>query len=221
MGYYPILFKLDNKIALVAGGGKVARRKVETLLEFGASVNVVARELVPELQKLVDDNIIRLVGDEFMDRHLDDTEVVIAATDDTALNHKIAETAQKRGLLVNAVDQPADCNFIVPSIIKRGELLIAISTSGRSPALAKAIREKLEGEFGVEYAIFVTLMGHLRKEILTKGLSQGENSDIFTRIVQSDILNAISHDDWEGVKSTLSEILPDNINIKGILNKLY
>jgi hypothetical protein len=64
-------------------------------------------------------------------------------------------------------------------------------------------------------------MGHLRKEILTKGLSQGENSDIFTRIVQSDILNAISHDDWEGVKSTLSEILPNNINIKGILNKLY
>ncbi len=221
MSYYPILLKLDNKMALVAGGGKVARRKVETLLEFGASVNVVARELVPELQKLVDDNIIRLVGDEFMDCHLDDTEVVIAATDDTALNHKIAETAQKRGLLVNAVDQPADCNFIVPSIMKRGELLIAISTSGRSPALAKAIREKLEGEFGVEYAIFVTLMRHLRKEILTKGLSQGENSDIFTRIVQSDILNAISHDDWEGVRSTLSEILPDNINIKDILNKLH
>ncbi len=221
MGYYPILLRLDDKIALVAGGGEVARRKVETLLEFGASISIVARELIPELKKLVDNGTIRLVGKEFKPRHLDDVCLVIAATDDRQLNHKIAERARKKGILINAVDQPSDCNFIVPSILKRGELLIAISTSGRSPALAKGIREKLEGQFGGEYETFLILMGRLRNEILAKGLSQEENSQIFHGIVRSDILKAISGDDWEGVSSTLSKILPDNIDIKNILNDLH
>ena len=220
MGFYPILLRLDDKIALVAGGGKVAQRKVETLLEFGATVEIVAKELTPELEKFVDNGTIRRVGDEFNGRHLDHAGLVIAATDDRHLNHNIAGVARKKGVLVNAVDQPLDCDFIVPSILKRGELLIAVSTSGRSPALAKGIREGLEGQFGEEYETFLSLMGRLRKEIIGKGLSQEENSQIFHRIVRSDILKAISRDDWERVSSTLSKILPNSIDIKNILNNL-
>ncbi len=208
-------------MALVAGGGNVAHRKVKTLLEFGASVDIVARDLIPDLEKLVDDGTVRLVGNEFKDRYLDKVCLVIAATDDRQLNREIAETARKRGLLVNAVDQPLECNFIVPSILKRGDLLIAISTSGKSPALAKGIREELEGRFGGEYETFLIFMGRLRKEILKMGLSQEQNREIFQRVVESDILKAVSGNDWDGVGSILSKILPDNIDIKDILNGLH
>jgi precorrin-2 dehydrogenase/sirohydrochlorin ferrochelatase len=117
-------------------------------------------------------------------------------------------------MLINAVDQPVDCNFIVPSIVNRGDLLIAISTSGKSPALAKKIRERLETQFGNEYRIFLNLMSRLRKEILSMGLSQNENSLIFRKIVDSNVLTFLAQDDWEGVESTLKYILPAELEEK-------
>jgi precorrin-2 dehydrogenase/sirohydrochlorin ferrochelatase len=116
-------------------------------------------------------------------------------------------------LLINAVDQPSDCNFIVPSIVKRGDLLIAISTSGKSPALAKKLRKELEVQFGGEYETFLTLMGCLREEILSMGLSQGENSRILNEIVDSDILKSLVQGDIVGVDSTLRRILPGDLAI--------
>lgn len=220
MSYYPILLELEGKRALVVGGGKVAQRKVETLLEFGASIYIVSKELTSKLKKLLENGTIRLVGEEFREKHLDDVFLVTVATDDRQLNHKIGKSARERGLLVNTVDQPADCNFIVPSIVRRGDLLIAISTSGKSPALAKQIREQLEGQFGGEYEAFLILMGWLRNEVLARGLSHEENRQIFHEIVESDLLEAISEDDWEKAGSTLSRILPSNIDIKGIVSSL-
>lgn len=220
MGYYPIFLELYDKIALVVGGGKVARRKVETLLESGASILIVAKDLTHELERLVEENTIRLVGQEFRERHLDGVFLVIAATDDRRLNQKIAKSARERGLLVNAVDQPADCNFIVPSIVRRGDLLVAISTSGKSPALSKKIREDLEGRFGREYETFLIVMGRVRKAVLARGLSQAEKSQIFHEIVESGLLEAISEDDWARARGTLTRILPADIEIKGILNDL-
>jgi precorrin-2 dehydrogenase/sirohydrochlorin ferrochelatase len=220
MGYYPILLDLGGKKALVVGGGRVARRKVEGLLEFGASIGIVAKDLASELKTLVDSGTIRLLGQEFEDRNLDDVCLVIAATDDRKLNHQIAEAARKRGLLVNAVDQPSDCNFIVPSVLKRGELLIAISTSGKTPALAKKIREELDGQFGTEYETFLDLMGRLRKEILAMGLSQEENRGVFHEMIESGILEAISENDPAKVRSILSEILPHGIDIRKIINDI-
>ena len=220
MSYYPILLELKGERALVIGGGKVAQRKVETLLEFGASIDIVSKVLTSKLKKLLENGTIRLVGEEFREKYLDDVFLVTVATDDRELNHKIGKSARQRGLLVNTIDQPADCNFIVPSIVRRGDLLIAISTSGKSPALAKQIREQLEGQFGGEYDTFLVLMGCLRNEVLTRGLSHEENSQIFHEIVESDLLEAISEDDWEKAGSTLSRILPSNIDIKGILGSL-
>jgi len=216
MSYYPIFVELEGKTALVVGGGSVARRKVETLLEHGASINIISRELTDKLKELIEGGKIRKIGEDFKDEHLDGVFAVFAATDDKQLNHKISESAQKRGLFVNAVDQPADCNFIVPSIVKRGDLSIAISTSGKSPALAKKIRKELETQFGSEYETFLILMGRLREEILSKGFSQEENSRIFHEIVNSDILNALAEDDWKAVESTLRKIVPKDVNIKKI-----
>ncbi len=207
MSYYPILTDLKGKKVIVAGGGPVAQRKIETLLEYGAVVGVIARQLTPSLSRYVKEQKVNLLGQEFKDSHLNGVFMVMAATDDHTLNRQISLSARKKGLLINAVDQPSECNFIVPSILRRGDLSIAISTSGKSPALAKRIREDLEKQYGDEYEILLILMGRLRKEILSRGLSQDENSRMFHRIVDSHILEAIGRKDWMEVASILNKIL--------------
>ena len=217
MSYYPVFLQLEDKIALVVGGGKVAQRKVETLLDFGASIHIISKVLTTKLKQLIEVNKVRLLGEEMRDEFLDDVFIVIAATDDKELNSRVSESARKRGLLVNAVDQPADCNFIVPSIVRKGDLAIAISTSGKSPALAKEIRKELDGQFGNEYETFLNLMGGLRKEVLAMGLSQEENSRIFHEIIDGGIIEALARNDRAKVESSLARILPQEINIKALL----
>ncbi len=219
MAYYPVFIKLDGKTALVVGGGRVAQRKIETLLEYGASVHIISKELTDKLKQLVESGDIRHMGEKFENKHLDGAFLVIAATDNEKLNHEISEAAQKRGLLINTVDQPTDCNFIVPSIVKRGDLILAISTSGKSPALAKKLRKKMDGQFGSEYEPFLILMGCLRKEVLKMGLSHNENGRIFKEIVDSDVLEALTSKDRDRVKSTLRRILPEDTAVEKCLGK--
>jgi precorrin-2 dehydrogenase/sirohydrochlorin ferrochelatase len=208
MSFYPVLLDLTGKKVLVVGGGQVAQRKVETLLEYEAEILIVSRELTDKLNKMVENKRVQFLGKEFLPRHLDGAFLVIAATDDKALNHRVSEEATRRGMLVNAVDQPADCNFIVPAIIRRGDLLVAVSTSGKSPALAKRVREELEGQFGPEYEATLKLMGKVREAVLASGLPQSENSRIFHAIAGSGIVAAVKAGDWSGVRGLLDGLLP-------------
>ena len=205
--FYPILVDLQGKKALVVGGGKVAQRKIETLLEHGATVQVVAKELTASLEELRRAGRIEFLGEEFSETFVDGVFVVFAATDDAALNRRVSRTAQQRSLLVNAVDQPADCNFIVPSVLSRGDLVIAVSTSGKSPAFARKVRVELEQSFGEEYGLFLNLMGNLRKEILRLGLSQEENKSTFEDLVTSDLLTAIREKNWDLASQIIEKVL--------------
>ncbi|MDQ1336509.1 MAG: precorrin-2 dehydrogenase [Thermodesulfobacteriota bacterium] len=220
MSYYPIFQQLEGMTVLVVGGGGVARRKVETLLTFGAKISIISKELTSELKQLVDNGDVRFLGEEMQDAFFDGVSLVIAATDDPALNHQVSVGARSRGLLVNAVDQPVDCTFIVPSIVRRGDLLIAVSTSGKSPALSKKIRKGLEAQFGDEYAAFLSLMGDVRKALLAMGFPQEENSRIFHEIVDSGIIKALARGDGETVAATLRQILPVGMDINPILRKV-
>jgi precorrin-2 dehydrogenase/sirohydrochlorin ferrochelatase len=204
---YPILVDLQGKQALVVGGGKVAQRKIETLLEHGATVQVVAKELTAALEELRRAGRIEFLGEEFSEAFVDGAFVVFAATDDASLNRRVSRTAQQRSLLVNAVDQPADCNFIVPSVLSRGDLVIAVSTSGKSPAFARKVRVELEQSFGEEYGLFLNLMGNLRKEILRLGLSQEENKSTFEDLVTSDLLTAIREKNWDLASQIIEKVL--------------
>jgi precorrin-2 dehydrogenase/sirohydrochlorin ferrochelatase len=161
---------------------------------------------------------IKLSGREFKESHLDGAFVVIAATDDPLLNRRVSERASARGLLINAVDQPADCNFIVPSILRRGDLLVAVSTSGKSPAFAKKVREELEKQFGDEYGSFLVLMGCLREEILKKELSQEENKRIFHQLINSRILDAMAEKDWNGVATILNRIMDTQKSAEDVMD---
>ena len=220
MGYYPIFVQLDQVSVLIVGGGSVALRKIESLLECKAKITIISKTLNSKLKAMVDAGKVHWKGKDFSENDLEGIFLVIAATDEKELNHQISLSAKKRGLLVNAVDQPGDCNFIVPSVIKRGNLAIAISTSGKSPAFSKKIRKKLEKQFGFEYDSFLMLMGRIREEILSLGLTQTENSALFQRLVDSDILESIEKDDWLQVKFRLEEILPSGLPADRILNSL-
>jgi len=218
--FYPILVELQRKKALVVGGGKVAQRKIETLLECGAFVQVVARELTAELEELRSWRKIEFLGGEFSEAYLEGAFLVFAATDDALLNRRVSQAAQQRGLLVNAVDQPADCNFIVPSVLTRGDLLIAVSTSGKSPAFARKVRVELERHFGEEYGLFLSLMGNLRKEILCLGLSQEEDKRAFEELVYSDLLPAIREKNWDLASQIIEKVLGRPISKNQILEFL-
>lgn len=207
MPYYPIFLDLHGEKVLVVGGGAVARRKIDTLLACEARVHVIAKELMPPLDVYADEGKIRSLGGEFEEKALKGFFLVIAATNDRGLNSRVGKAAKEMGLLVNAVDQPSDCNFIVPSILRRGDLQIAVSTSGKSPAMARKVRQDMERVFGEEYGHLLALMGYIRKEILSRGLSQRENREIFYRITESPILEALKNKDWHGAARILCDIL--------------
>ncbi len=220
MAYYPIFVDLAGQKVLVIGGGIVAQRKIDILLECGAHISVISKDMTRVLQGYIQEEKVQFLGQEFDEKALQGAFLVIAATDEAILNARIGMLAKERGLLVNVVDQPKECNFIVPSLVKRGDLLIAVSTSGKSPALAKKIRETLSNQFGTEYDRFLVLMGRLRKEILAKGLSQKKRSSIFHALVDSPILDAIAKEEWEVVASTLNKILGSRVSTRDVLDYL-
>lgn len=173
----------------MVGGGKVAERKVHSLLKVGARVTVNSPKLLPSLHDLAIQKKIDIVLSEFEEGALDQCFLVIGATDDESLNRRIADEAERRGMLYNIVDVPDRCNFYVPSLVERGDLSIAISTNGKSPALAKRLRQRLEEEFGEEYAEFLRLMGGLRERVLQSTLTLEERGRFFESVVDSDILD--------------------------------
>ena len=220
MHYYPIFLDIEQRKVVVVGGGSVAERKVRNLLEYGAEVFVIAQKLTSSLRQLVEKGTVSVLGRKFKASHLDGAFLAVAATTDALLNRKVAEEARKRGVLVNAVDQPEECDFIVPSIFRRGDLLIAISTSGKSPALSKKIRVGLEKEFGQEYESFLVLMGSLRKEILKQQMPQDKRRRMFQRLVDSEIPEKIKKGDWKGISAILTGILGRQISKADVLNYL-
>lgn len=216
MAYYPILVELQDQPVLVLGGGKIAERKVETLEAFGARVRLVAKELTPKLATWSRQGRIQYLGPRFEESLLDNCLLAVVATNDASLNRTVSVLARTKGKLVNVVDQPQHCTFIVPSIVKRGDLVVAISTSGKSPALAKRLREQLEEHLGEELSPFVQLMGCLRERILNLGLPQEKNQAIFEALVDSDLLKAYKKHDLQGIRKILGRILPPEVAWKDL-----
>jgi siroheme synthase-like protein len=169
--YYPISLDVNGKRCVVVGGGEVALRKVNVLLEHEAIVQVISPELCPELEDLFTEGRIMVAKRPYADDDLAGAFVVIAATDDVDTNSKVAVEADKLGVLINVVDTPNLSNFIVPSHLRRGDLTVAVSTGGRSPALSHRIKEELENIFGDDYAALLALVGRVRSELKQNGIT--------------------------------------------------
>ena len=203
MRYYPIHLDVKDRNCLVVGGGSVGTRKVATLLTCGANVTVISPQLSEELQQLAQAGSIALKKRSYRTADLNDMFLVIGATDDETLNHQISTDAEKRNILCNIADRPDVCNFILPSIVHRGDLVITISTSGKSPALAKKLRKTLEDQFGDEYIHFLTLMGNIRKKLLSQSHQPEAHKHLFNKLIDKGLLEMMR----EGRKADIDRLL--------------
>ncbi len=165
MGYYPIVVEMAGRLCLVVGGGAVAERKVEGLLDVGASVTVVGPRLTERLASWVEAGTVRHVARAYRPGDLVGYALAFVATDDRAVNAQVFRDAKARGVWVNAADDPAHCDFILPSVLRRGELTVAVATGGASPALSRAIREELEAYFTDDYAALAHVVAEVRREL--------------------------------------------------------
>ncbi|MFA5079104.1 MAG: bifunctional precorrin-2 dehydrogenase/sirohydrochlorin ferrochelatase [Dehalococcoidia bacterium] len=173
--YYPVYLNLQGRKCLVAGGGGVALRKVTALLEHGAEVTVVSPRLCAGLRGLAEEGLIKTIHRPYRTGDMKGASVAVVATSNRRINRSAAEEAVKLKVPVNVVDDPLLSDFIVPSVLRRGDLSIAVSTSAKSPALARKIRARLEDEFGEEYASLVTVIEKARSYIKKQGLKVGSN----------------------------------------------
>ncbi len=171
--YYPVALDLRDRLCLVVGGGPVAEAKVEGLLAAGARVTVVSPELTAALASWAADGRIIHRPHEYGADDLDGQQLVFAATDRREVTEAVAAEARRRGLWVNAADDPAFCDFLLPSVLRRGRLVIAVSTGGASPALAARMRRDLEALVPAEYEALVELAAEVRSELRARANRPG------------------------------------------------
>jgi precorrin-2 dehydrogenase/sirohydrochlorin ferrochelatase len=219
MRYYPIQLDVKGRRCLVVGGGGVGTRKVDTLLSCGAQVTVVSREVTDGLRRLSAEGLIRLWERFYAASDLEGVFLVIGATDDEDLNFRISGDAAALNILCNIADRPEKCNFILPAIVQRGDLVLTVSTSGKSPALAKKLRRELEHQFGDEYAVLLRLMGAIRKRLLAEAHAPEAHKPIFEKIVHSDILRWIRDGRMQEANRLLAEILGDGWCAENLLSE--
>src|SRR5262245_52911468 len=185
--FYPVFIDLADRLVLVVGGGSVAERKVESLLDAGASVTVVSPELTPRLVELGAQGQVKLRVRAFEESDLDGALLAISATDDPEVQKRVVAAAASRNVLVNTVDQPALCDFIVPAVVRRGDVIVAISTSGKSPALAAALRAKIESVLPEDVARTAKILGSIRSEIQERFTDGAQRKQVFEKILDSGI----------------------------------
>jgi len=207
MSFYPICLDLAERRCVVVGGGRVAERKVLGLLPCGAMVTVISPELTDELLRRHNEGGIRWIKREYRAGDLEQAFLVIAATDDEETQKQVFDEAAAHNLLLNVADVPHRCNFILPAVVRQGDLIIAISTAGKSPALARKLRMELEKRFGVEYRVLVDILGAVRPVILAAGLEQSDNEQLFKQLLHDDMPGWIRTRDWSSLENHFEKVL--------------
>lgn len=178
---YPINLNIDDIKITIVGGGKVAYRKCMNFLEFNKKVRIVSKELIEEFNTIR--SKIELIDDNYDEKYIKDSFIVIAATNNKEVNEKIAVYCRKHGKLVNVVDNQELCNFTVPSYVKRGDLLLSVSTGGKSPSLSAKIRRQLEEEYDDSYEEYINILGKAREKVIKDVYDINERRKILKNIV--------------------------------------
>lgn len=200
--YYPISLNVRGRKCVVIGGGQVALRKVRTLLEHGANVEVISPELCAGLGQLADKDSIHVLNRVYQEGDLTGAFITIAATDDSSVNQQVIGEARRKAVMINVVDDADNSDFIAPSYLQRGDITIAVSTAGRSPALARKIRTVLEKEFTDEYASLAQLVSEVRDQLKHQGIQvDGEG---WQQALQLDsLIELLRQGETEKARSTL------------------
>jgi precorrin-2 dehydrogenase/sirohydrochlorin ferrochelatase len=213
--YYPAILDLAGRACVVVGAGKVGEGKIRGLLNAGAKVKVVSLEATEQVRRWAEEERLELHLRKYESADLEGCFLVVAATERTETNVQVSGDADGRQMLCNVVDVPELCNFILPSIMRQGDLAIAVSTAGASPALARKIRLELEQRYGTEYALALELLGALREELKQRYPDPGDRKVMFERIVYSDLLDLLRADDVEAVEAWIERCIiegPDYVS---------
>jgi len=205
--YYPVSLDLHGRPCVVIGGGEIATRKVESLLSAGARVTVVSPTVTAPLAALAETHEVVHHARDYRRGDLTGAFLAFAATDEPALHAEIAAEAAAGVVLLNVVDRPRFCSFIVPAVIARGSVSVAVSTGGQSPALAKRVRDEVARIVGPEYALAADLLGKLRPVVQANVPDPAERAGLFDALVDSTLLEALRARDAEAVDAILARIV--------------
>lgn len=203
--YYPIALDMTARPVLVIGGGAVAERKVEGLLAVGARVTLLSPALTPRLAGWVEEGRVTHVARGYRPDDLAGQQLVFVATDDRAVNAAVAREGRARAVLVNAADDPDHCDFILPSVLRRGDLIVAVTTGGASPALAGVIREELEPHFSESYAALLEVVAEVRAELRHRSIRA--SGETWRRALDADLRRLIGAGRRAEAKARLLESL--------------
>ncbi len=214
-GYYPIFLNLEGRKCLVVGGGGVGTRKALMLNRCGADVQVVA----PRISEALKATDIPVHERPYDPRDLEGIFLVFAATGDAGINRAVTADAAQRQILCNSADDPGAGDFILPAVVRRGDLICAVSTSGASPALAKKVRRDLESLFGPEYEPFLILMAQIRTRLLAQGHDPDGHREIFRKLVHMDLPDLIANGDIAAIDAVLEDLLGPDYSYRNLMSQ--
>ena len=220
MSFYPVNLNIQKRFCLIVGGGEVAARKIEPVLACGARIRVISPVACARIKELAADGRIEWQQRGYRPGDLQGAFLVFAATDNGDVQQQVIGEAQERSILMNSADNPEACTFQVPATVRQGDLLLAISTGGGSPALAAWIRKRLEREFGPEYGLLVRLFSSIRGAVVGDGSLPCLHQLLFEKILEMDVLSCINNKDWPALEERLAGILPATINVAGLVADL-
>lgn len=208
MRYYPIYLNLTDRLAIVIGGGTIAEGKVLGLLEADAKVRVIAPKVTPAMQRLAESGKLTWEQRTYRDGDLEGAGIAIGATDDPEINHRVWDEANRRGILINVVDDVPYCNFIAPAIVRRGDITLAISTNGKMPALAAHLRREMERTFGEEYVRALEMTTPLREELSGKHLDYTVRQQLWRKLFEeTEMIDLLRKGDEEAARTLAREVL--------------
>ncbi|PBG54847.1 siroheme synthase [Clostridioides difficile] len=182
---YPINLKLDELDVVIIGGGEVAYRKCKNFLEFNKNVTIVSKQILNKFYDLKGN--IKIIKDDYKEIYIKDASVIIAATNNRELNMEIGLYCKAKNKLVNVVDNIERSNFTVPSYIKRGDLLISVSTGGKSPSLSSKIKKEIEERYTEDYEEYLNVLGDIRKKVIKKYEDKSKRKDVLNMLVTLDL----------------------------------
>jgi siroheme synthase-like protein len=205
MGYFSVLLDLTHRHCVMVGGGPIAERRVLSLLESGARVTVISPRVTPALEALAAKGRIALESRSYAEGDLSGAHLVFVATAAREVNLAVAREARERGVWINAADDPAHCTFILPAVVRRGDLTVSVATGGTSPALSRAVRQELETYLTAEYATLAALAGEARRELRASG--QVVRAEAWRRALGPEVRRLIVERGRDAAKLRLLELL--------------
>lgn len=209
MQFYPICLNMTGRFCVVIGGGIVAERKVLGLISAGASVTVISAEITHQLSAWAQSGKIKHEPRNYVVGDLADAEVVFVATGDGKVNEAVYQEGRSRRIWVNAADDPTHCDFILPSVLRRGDFMVAFSTGGKSPALARNIREELENHFADNFGSLIDVAAEVRADLRERSISPGY--ELWRKALNGDVRRHIEHGDLARAKELLLKELGEKL----------